>query len=80
MKAQRTQIAQALIKIATDVTSLDRTDCAKELGLSKITICYYLNGRVSNNDRALQILEFFNKKIEIRQKEIIKYARTNKSH
>lgn len=70
MKAQRTQLAKALIKIAPDVTAADRTDCSKELKVSKITICYYLGGKVSNNDRALRILEFLTNKIQTRQQAI----------
>lgn len=80
MKSQRTQIAQALLRIAKDVTADDRKECVKKLGLSKITICYYLNGRVTNNDRALRILEFFNGRIAERQSEILQYARSNKSN
>lgn len=70
MKAQRLQITQALLKIAPNVTSNDRTKCAKELKISKQTICYYLNGRVTNNDKGLKILEYFIKRIDDRQKEI----------
>jgi orotate phosphoribosyltransferase-like protein len=70
MKAQRLQIAQALLKIAPNVTANDRKECAQELNISKQTICYYLTGRVSNNDRALQILEFFIQRIDNRQKDI----------
>lgn len=70
MKAQRLQITQALLKIAPDVTSGDRTKCAKKLNISKQTICYYLNGRVTNNDKGLLILEYFKKCISDRQKEI----------
>jgi hypothetical protein len=70
MKAQRLQIAQALLKIAPNVTSGDRTKCAKEFNISKQTICYYLNGRVTNNDRGIQLLEYFLQCINDRQKEI----------
>ena len=70
MKAQRLQIAQALLKIAPNVTSGDRKKCAQELKISKQTICYYLNGRVTNNDKGLQLLEYLSQRIDDRQNEI----------
>lgn len=70
MKAQQLQLAQALIKLKPDITAMDRTECAKKLGISKITICYYLNGKVPNSDRALKVMEFMKARIEARQKEI----------
>jgi hypothetical protein len=70
MKAQRLQLAQALLKIAPNVTSTDRTKCSEQLNISKQTICYYLNGRVTNNDKGIQVLEFLIKCINNRQKEI----------
>lgn len=70
MKAQRVQIAQEFIRIAPNITAKDRTECAKKLSISKITICYYLGGKITNNDRALEVLEFFKSRIEIRQQEI----------
>lgn len=70
MKAQQLQLAQALIKMKQDITPMDKKACAKELGISKVTICYYLNGKAPNNDRALKVLEFMKARIEARQKEI----------
>lgn len=70
MKAQRVQIAQALIRLAPEVTAKDRTECSKKLKLSKVTICYYLSGKVTNNDKALNVLEFLKERIETRQQEI----------
>jgi hypothetical protein len=70
MKAQRLQITQALLRIAADVTPNDRTECSKALDISKQTICYYLNGKVTNNDKALRVLEFFINRINNRQQEI----------
>ena len=70
MKGQRVQIAQALLKIAPEVTAKDRTECAKKLNVSKVTICYYLGGQVTNNDKALCILEFLKCRIAQRQKAI----------
>ena len=78
MQGQRIQIAQALLKIAHEVTAQDRRECAKALKISKVTICYYLNGKVTNNDKALRVLEFFKIQIAARQIEINAYARTNK--
>lgn len=70
MKAQRLQITQALLRIAPDVTANDRTAVCKKFKVSKQTVCYYLNGKVTNNDRALLILEFLKERINNRQTEI----------
>lgn len=70
MKAQRVQIAQAFIRMAPEVTAMDRTECAKKFKISKITICYYLAGKITNNDRALQVFEFLKNRIQLRQSEI----------
>lgn len=70
MKAQRIEIAQALVRLAPNVTAKDRTECVKKLGYSKVTICYYLAGKVTNNDKALQVLEYLKARIASRQKEI----------
>jgi len=75
MNGQRIKIAQALIKIAPEVTAKDRTDCAKKLKLSKETICYYLGGKVSNNDKALKVLEFLKDRIKWREQEIQKLCK-----
>ncbi len=81
MKGQRLQLAQALIRIAPEVTAKDRTECCKKLKVSKQTICYYLNGKVTNTDKGLQVLEFLKDKIQNRQQEINNYVgRTTQSH
>lgn len=77
MKAQRVQIAQEFIRIAPNITAKDRTECAKKLKISKITICYYLGGKITNNDRALEVLEFFKARIETRQQEIDNLCKKN---
>lgn len=77
MKGQRIQIAQELIRIAPEVTALDKRECVKKIKVSKVTICYYLTGRVTNNDKALQVLEFFKKRIKDRQVEIQKLCKNN---
>lgn len=77
MKAQRVQIAQEFIRIAPNITARDRTECAKKLNISKITICYYLGGKITNNDRALEVLEFFKARIENRQQEIDNLCKKN---
>lgn len=59
MKVQRTSITQALLKLAPNVTATDRSECSKKLRISKVTICYYLNGRVTNNDVGLKMVAFF---------------------
>lgn len=70
MKAQRVQIAQALLRLAPEVTAKDRTECVKKLKISKVTVCYYLSGKVTNNDKALLVLEYLKSRVELRQKEI----------
>ncbi len=69
-KGQRIQIAQALIRIAPEVTAKDRAACVKKLHVSKVTVCYYLGGKVTNNDKALMVLEFLKDRIANRQQEI----------
>lgn len=69
-QVQRIQLASALFKIKPNITANDRTACSLALGISKITICYYLAGKISNNDRALKVLEFLKARIEARQIEI----------
>lgn len=70
MKTQRLQLSQALLRIAPNVTAIDRSVCVEELGISKQTICNYLNGKVTNNDKAVKLLEFFLLRINNRQQEI----------
>lgn len=70
LKGQRLQLAQALIRIAPDVTAADKKECVKKLKVCKVTICYYLNGKVTNNDKALKVLEFLTDRIAVREKEI----------
>ncbi len=70
MKAQRIQLAQALIRLAPDVTPKDRKECAKKLKISKVTVCYYLAGKVGKSDVGIEMLEFFKSRIESRQQEI----------
>lgn len=70
MKTQRLVISQAMLRVAPNVTADDRNACAKKFKVSKQTICYYLNGKVTNNDKALVMLEFFKQRIHNRQLEI----------
>lgn len=77
MKAQRVQLAQALVAISPNVTADDRSACAKKYNISKQTICYYLNGRVTNNDKALLVLEYLKKRIHNRQQEIEQICQNN---
>lgn len=70
MKEQRTLIAQALLRLAPNVTAQDRTNCAKKLKISKVSICYYLNGKVTNNEKGLKMVEFFKNAIAEKAQKI----------
>lgn len=72
---QRKELTRALLRIAPDITAQDRTECAKKFKISKVTICYYLNGKVANNDRALAMIQFFTERIESRSKKIKELCR-----
>lgn len=70
MKDQGTRITKALLKLSPDVTAADRTYCSKKLNISKVTISNCLNGRVTNNDIALAMIEIFKTRIEARDAKL----------
>lgn len=67
MKDQGARLSKSLLKLAPDVTAADRAYCSKKLKTSKVTISNFLNGRVTNNDLALGMIELFKERIEARE-------------
>lgn len=70
MKNHGTQLSKTLLKLSPNVTAADRTLCSRKLKISKVTISNYLNGRVTNNDLAINMIEFFTSCIDARDQKI----------
>lgn len=70
MKDQRLRLAKTLLKLSPDVTAADRAAIAKKLKTSKVTISNYLNGQVTNNDRAIAMIEALQERITAREKKM----------
>jgi len=70
MKGHKLTIGQTLIRLAPEVTTKDLSACSKKLKISKVTICYYLQGKVGDADKGLELVAFFKNCIEQRQSEI----------
>jgi hypothetical protein len=70
-KNQNTQIDKAnkaLVDLRPNVSTQDRSDAVTQLGLSGPTVQRYLNGRATNLDTALNMIQFFRTRIEKREK------------
>lgn len=68
---QLTQLEKAnsaLMKLASEVTTSDRVEAMKTY--SEFTIVQYLKGRGKNTDTAVNLLQFFRKRISDRDKAI----------
>lgn len=59
---------EKLKKIAPLVTAKDKSAAIDELNIHYATVHRYLNGSVKKVDTASDLLEFFNKRIESRNK------------
>lgn len=70
MKDQGTRLSKSLLRLAPDVTAADRAYCSKKLKTSKVTISNFLNGRVTNNDLALEMVEIFQTRIAAREEKL----------
>lgn len=70
MKAQGTRISDILWRLSTDVTAEDRTYCCKKLKTTKVTISNFLNGRVTNNDLGVKMIELFKQRIAAREEKL----------
>lgn len=68
---QEAKLKEAFSLIREDVTPLDRVIAAETANVSKMTISRCLNGVINNNDKALQILNIFRKRIKEREKQLV---------
>ena len=65
---QNEQFKERLKAIKLDVTTQDRILAVERFGTTPATISRYLNGKVLNNDKASILLQFFQERIEQRNK------------
>lgn len=70
LPTQAERFIEQLSTIKVDVTSADRKQAVKDLGVSGPTITNYLNGKVSDLDTASAILLYFRSRIAKREKEL----------
>lgn len=71
---ENTQIDKAnevLRELSPNVTTQDRKAAQEELGLSRYTVGNYLKGIGSDLDTAMSLIEFFRKRISLRDKKLI---------
>ena len=57
--SQAERLADELLKLKPDVTAKDRSDAVEKFGCTKATISNYLNGKVMDNDTAVNFILFF---------------------
>jgi hypothetical protein len=69
-KGQVERFADKLKEVKALVTEKDRLAAVDSLKLTPETISRYLNGKVANLDTAVDLLGFFNQRIEEREKLI----------
>lgn len=69
-KPQLGKAIKVLTTMAVNVTTTDKEEAAKKLGVHEITIRRYLKGDGKNLDTATRFIEFFSKRIEDRNKKI----------
>lgn len=65
-----TKAATVLQEMRPLVSSGDRKDAAKELDVSNVTIIRYLNGKAKDIETATNLIQFFKKRIEERERII----------
>lgn len=68
--SQKDKVTRMLIDLAINVTREDRVEFVEMFPVSEATISNYLNGRVSSLDTAFKMLQYFQKKIDEREKVI----------
>jgi hypothetical protein len=72
-----TQIEKAaaiLKELYPNITATDRDEATKELELSEPTVNRYLTGHVKKVETAIDLIEFFKKRINEREKKLDKVA------
>jgi hypothetical protein len=60
-----------LLQLKPNVTAQDREDAQKELNLGEATVNRYLLGEGRKVETALDLIEFFQKRIEDREKKLL---------
>lgn len=68
--SQKEKVAEELVQLNQVITEQDRSDYMKEKGVSRTLLSNYMNGKVSNLDRAIDMLLFFRNKISEKEKLI----------
>lgn len=74
-ESQKDRIARQLYEISKDVTEDDRKEYLKLGKGSVTTLSLYMNRKVANSDLALEMLEFFQKRIEEREKVLARLTK-----
>lgn len=77
MQDQRTKIARTLLKLSKDVTAEDRRAYTKKHKKSKVVVSNFLNGKVTNNDSGLEMIDFFSERIKIREAKLNRLCQIN---
>ena len=65
-KSQLERSADTLVAMAPSITTLDKQEAIKEY--SEFTVYQYLRGQGKNLDTAIDLIQFFRKRIEGREK------------
>jgi hypothetical protein len=76
MPNQKEYLAQKLKEIEPNVTSKDKADFVRENGSTRQTVYNYFKGDILNTDFALEMFDFFTKKINERAAAIKKIEET----
>jgi predicted ester cyclase len=69
-QSDKTKCAEQLKELATMVTEEDRLTAALEHHCSYTTIIRYLAGEAKKLDFAIKLIQFFNKRVQERQRTI----------
>ncbi|MFL5809222.1 MAG: hypothetical protein ACJ749_06845 [Flavisolibacter sp.] len=69
-QSQLERATAILIDLRPDITSEDRDEAMKKLDLSEPTLSRYLNGEAKKIGTALNLIEFFQKRISDREKKL----------
>ena len=65
--SQLSKALEVLKDMKDNITASDREAARGEFGISLSTISEYLNGNGLNLDRAMDLIQFFNQRIEVRE-------------
>lgn len=68
--SQKEKVAIELIQLNEVITEQDRSDYMKEKSVSRTSLSNYMNGKIFNLDRAIEMLLFFRNRVSEREKLI----------